>query len=119
MTGAVILALAPIALLIGLGQGMRRVGFLADAFWPQAERLSYYVLLPALFLVTAAVTVYALAVAQPFAVDGLRRQILATLFYVANWQSIAEGTDYWARTSGPSPRVCLRMSLIQLASVAG
>ena len=50
MTGAVILALAPIALLIGLGQGMRRVGFLADAFWPQAERLSYYVLLPALFL---------------------------------------------------------------------
>jgi len=50
MIGAILLALAPIALLIGLGHGMRRLRFLPDAFWPQAERLSYYVLLPALFI---------------------------------------------------------------------
>lgn len=50
MTGAVLLALVPIALLIGLGWAMRRLGFLAPAFWPQAERLAYYVLLPSLFL---------------------------------------------------------------------
>lgn len=43
-------ALAPIALLIALGAGLRRRAVLSDAFWPQAERLSYYVLLPALFI---------------------------------------------------------------------
>lgn len=50
MTGAVIGALVPVALLIALGAGMRRAAFLHDAFWPQAERLGYYVLLPSLFL---------------------------------------------------------------------
>ena len=43
-------ALAPIALLIALGAGLRRRAVLSDAFWPQAEQLSYYVLLPALFI---------------------------------------------------------------------
>ena len=33
-------ALAPIALLITLGAGLRRRAVLSDAFWPQAERLS-------------------------------------------------------------------------------
>lgn len=50
MIGAILLALAPIALLIALGHAMRRLRFLPDSFWPQAERLSYYVLLPALFV---------------------------------------------------------------------
>lgn len=50
MIGAILLALMPIALLIALGHGMHRLRFLPDAFWPQAERLSYYVLLPALFV---------------------------------------------------------------------
>ncbi|WP_024302045.1 AEC family transporter [Pseudogulbenkiania sp. MAI-1] len=45
-----LLALLPIALLIALGAGLRRRAFLAESFWPQAERLGYYVLLPALFL---------------------------------------------------------------------
>lgn len=48
MTGAVIAALVPVVLLIGLGAGLRRSGFLAETFWPQAERLSFYVLLPCL-----------------------------------------------------------------------
>lgn len=50
MTGPVLLALVPIVLLIGLGHGLKRTGFIADAFWPQAERLAYFVLLPSLFL---------------------------------------------------------------------
>ncbi|KVM82200.1 AEC family transporter [Burkholderia ubonensis] len=49
MIGAVLLALAPVALLVALGHGLRRSGFVGDAFWPSAERLCYYVLLPALF----------------------------------------------------------------------
>lgn len=48
MTGAVIAALVPVVLLSGLGAGLRRSGFLAETFWPQAERLSFYVLLPCL-----------------------------------------------------------------------
>ncbi|MBN9471160.1 MAG: AEC family transporter [Bosea sp.] len=50
MIGAILLALAPIALLIALGHLMHRRLFLPDSFWPQAERLCYYVLLPALFI---------------------------------------------------------------------
>ena len=42
--------LLPIILLIALGTLLRVRGFLPDTFWPGAERLSYYVLLPSLFL---------------------------------------------------------------------
>jgi malonate transporter and related proteins len=42
-------ALLPIALIITLGHLLRRFGFLGEAFWPQAERLAYFVLLPLLF----------------------------------------------------------------------
>jgi predicted permease len=50
MTLALLLALFPIALLIALGAWLRQSNFLADSFWPQAERLGYYVLLPSLFV---------------------------------------------------------------------
>jgi predicted permease len=43
-------ALLPAFAMIALGCWMRRSGFLAEGFWPQAERLSYWVLLPALFV---------------------------------------------------------------------
>lgn len=49
MTPAILLALAPIVLIIALGHLLRRRAFLAEGFWPQAERLSYYILLPCLF----------------------------------------------------------------------
>lgn len=49
MTGPVVLALLPIVILIALGLVLRRRRFLSDAFWPQAERLAYFVLLPCLF----------------------------------------------------------------------
>jgi len=41
-------ALAPIFALILLGLGLRRIGFPGDSFWPAAERLTYFVLFPAL-----------------------------------------------------------------------
>lgn len=50
MIGTLLLALAPIAVLIAAGAWCRRRGFIGDAFWPQAEKLGYYVLLPSLFL---------------------------------------------------------------------
>jgi len=49
MTGAVLLALLPIVGLIALGMVLRHRRFLDDGFWPQAERLGYFVLLPCLF----------------------------------------------------------------------
>ncbi|MCJ2013890.1 AEC family transporter [Methylobacterium sp. J-076] len=73
MTGALLLALLPIALLIGLGAGLRRAGFLAEAFWPQAERLGYYVLLPSLF-------VHGLATAR---LDGVPVLALAAVLVVS------------------------------------
>ncbi|MBI3145898.1 MAG: AEC family transporter [Pseudogulbenkiania sp.] len=50
MVQTLLLALLPIALLIAMGAGLRRHALLAESFWAQAERLGYYVLLPALFL---------------------------------------------------------------------
>lgn len=49
MTLNVVLALIPVILLIGLGAILRRRRVVTEAFWPQAERLGYYVLLPCLF----------------------------------------------------------------------
>jgi len=50
MTLGLLFALLPIALLITLGTWLKQSNFLADSFWPQAERLGYYVLLPSLFV---------------------------------------------------------------------
>lgn len=50
MIGIVLYALVPVVLLIGLGHVLRwRTRLLPEEFWPPAERLSYYVLLPSLF----------------------------------------------------------------------
>lgn len=49
MTGPVILALLPIVILIVVGVVLRRSLLLDETFWPHAERLGYYVLLPSLF----------------------------------------------------------------------
>lgn len=48
MIPAIASALVPIALLIALGHLLKRSGFVAESFWPQAEKLCYFVLLPAL-----------------------------------------------------------------------
>ncbi|MEW5727304.1 MAG: AEC family transporter [Pseudomonadota bacterium] len=50
----IFVALAPIFLLILLGWGIRAGGFLPDAFWPPAEKLTYFVLFPALLVANLA-----------------------------------------------------------------
>jgi len=47
-------ALAPVFLLILMGYAIRRYQWLGDAFWPPAERLTYYVLFPALLIASTA-----------------------------------------------------------------
>ena len=49
MLALIFSALLPIALIIGFGHLLKRFGFLNQDFWPQAERLAYFVLLPLLF----------------------------------------------------------------------
>jgi predicted permease len=51
---AVVEALAPVFLLVVLGWGLRRAAFVPDGFWPPAERLTYYVLFPALLVSSTA-----------------------------------------------------------------
>lgn len=46
----VLAALLPVILLIGFGAWLRQRALLSDEFWRQAEWLSYFVLLPALFI---------------------------------------------------------------------
>lgn len=50
MLDLMLTTLVPIILLIALGTWLRVRGFMAESFWPGAERLSYYVLLPSLFV---------------------------------------------------------------------
>jgi predicted permease len=51
---AVAEALVPVFLLIGLGFGLKRVGFPGEAFWPALDKLAYFILLPALLVATLA-----------------------------------------------------------------
>lgn len=50
MIAQALVALGPVISLIALGYGLRARSFLAPAFWPPAERLCYFILLPALFI---------------------------------------------------------------------
>ncbi len=50
----VVLAILPVFLLIFLGTGLKAAGVLAPAFWEGAERLTYFVLFPALLVTTLA-----------------------------------------------------------------
>lgn len=51
---AVFQAIAPVFLLILMGYGVRRFSWLDDAFWPPAEKLTYYVFFPALLIASTA-----------------------------------------------------------------
>ncbi|MFF8430732.1 AEC family transporter [Streptomyces sp. NPDC016566] len=50
MVALTLKALVPVVLLIALGYGLKRSLVTTEGFWREAERLSYRVLLPALFL---------------------------------------------------------------------
>jgi len=49
----VLQALAPVFLLILMGYAIKRYRWIDDGFWPPAERLTYFVLFPALLIVSA------------------------------------------------------------------
>lgn len=51
---AVVEALAPVFLLVVVGWALRRTAFVPDGFWPPAEKLTYYVLFPALLVSSTA-----------------------------------------------------------------
>ena len=62
------------------------------AFWARRARR----LLPALFVVLAAVLVYAAFLASPLGLDRVRGDVLGSLFYVANWRFILSGQSYFS-----------------------
>jgi peptidoglycan/LPS O-acetylase OafA/YrhL len=68
------------------------------AFWARRARR----LLPALFLVLAAVAAYAATGPDGLDADGLRGDALATLGYIANWHSIVADHGYWDLFAAPS-----------------
>ena len=69
------------------------------AFWARRARR----LLPALLLVLAGVSAYALLLADTAKLRGVRLDALATLAYVANWRLIASGQSYFDTFGDPSP----------------
>jgi peptidoglycan/LPS O-acetylase OafA/YrhL len=93
------------SLLVEEHQGDGRIAL--GGFWGRRARR----LLPALFLVLVAVSLYALLNDQlatnagdaSIDLSGLRGDGLATLFYVANWHAIFAHQSYFAQFASPSP----------------
>lgn len=69
------------------------------AFWARRARR----LLPALFLVLAAIAGYAIVSAESAQLDKLRSDSLATLGYFTNWRLAFSGESYFDQFSLPSP----------------
>jgi malonate transporter and related proteins len=91
---AILVALAPAAGLIGFGYGLRQARFLPDAFWPGAERLAYFVLLPALL-------VYSLATADLSAVPVARLTVVLVLSLIVVGGSLV-ALKPWFAVDGPA-----------------
>ncbi len=68
-------------------------------FWSRRARR----LLPALFVYLAAVIVFVTVSAEASQLEQMRREILATVFYVANWEQVVSGVSYFAPFAEPSP----------------
>ncbi len=70
------------------------------SFWVRRARR----LLPAVYVLLAAVVFLAPVLAFPTQLDGLGNQVWASIFYVVNWDLILAETDYAAMfVSSPSP----------------
>ena len=67
-------------------------------FWSRRARR----LLPALLAVVAAAGVYGALEAPRGSLASLRKDAIATLFYVANWRYIQAGANYFEATAAPS-----------------
>jgi peptidoglycan/LPS O-acetylase OafA/YrhL/lysophospholipase L1-like esterase len=69
------------------------------AFWARRARR----LLPALFVLLAAVLAYSAFVAPSLGLDKVRGDVLGSLFYVANWRFVLSGQSYFGAFTSPSP----------------
>ncbi len=56
MIQGVILAFAPALILMALGAALRAACFVNEGFWPGAERISYFILVPCLFIHSLSMT---------------------------------------------------------------
>lgn len=75
----IISALAPIFLTIALGTVLKRIGMPGDSFWPLVERVTYYVLFPALLITATASDGFAAGAAIPMATSLMGTILLLTL----------------------------------------
>ena len=82
-----------------LTEWQRTGGIALVDFWGRRVRR----LLPALLLMMMVVTICAPRLLPPDEVRLLRGDGLAALFYVANWQMIFKGDDYFTQSAAPSP----------------
>lgn len=94
MIGAILLALAPAVGLIALGYALKRGHFLPEGFWPGAERLAYFVLLPALL-------VHSLAMAD-FSNVPVARLMLVIALSLTVVAALLVGLRPWLRLGAPA-----------------
>ncbi len=78
----VLLALAPVFVVIALGLTAKRLRWVADAFWQPAERLTYYVLFPALLVTTTAAAEFAALPVMPVAAAMVASSVALPLLLV-------------------------------------
>ncbi len=76
-----------------------RGGIALGRFWKRRALRLFPVLLATLVLVSG----YAAFIAPPDTLATLRADMLATLFYVANWHQAFSGQGYFAQLGAPSP----------------
>ena len=79
----IILVILPVFLLIFIGQVCRRRSFPGDGFWAPAEKLTYYLLLPALIVIVLAEADFARLAVLPMALAMAGAIILMTGLVVA------------------------------------
>src|SRR5258708_18942784 len=81
-----------------VGQWAARGRIKLGDFWLRRARR----LLPALFVMLAAVTVWVTLSARTF-LPGFRGNVVASVFYVSNWWYIGQHASYYARFAPPTP----------------
>ncbi|MBW7849769.1 MAG: AEC family transporter [Rhodospirillales bacterium] len=91
---AVVVALIPVFVLIVLGYAMRRLEFVPEAFWPPAEKLTYYVTFPALLVQNLAEADVAGLPVLPLAGVEATATVLSGLALLLAWR--------WLDVSGPA-----------------
>ena len=69
------------------------------AFWTRRA----WRLLPVLYVLLAALAVYAATAARPDELEGIRGPGISSLLFVSNWWFIADGNGYWDIFTAPSP----------------